>query len=234
MTNIERKIQEVEAKIAENEAIEAFNDSARNIAYDQMIANIQGHLLADGFQNLKSARISMWSTEDRKLDLLFGANRHEFRATLSKKGIDSYSISGISGSTNRGEDAINIDEILEVTDYYESVSNALKALTKGFPKLWKLIESFKWPVAKPLPYDTISLKKTMADLETIKKVNSLKLYEGKDIEYFEPKLGSSKWGNNWAKGTVVKMTPKLIWINSELGGCRQIKRESVSEQIRSL
>jgi len=231
---IENRIAELDALIAEDDRVSEENSMLYNKAYRELETELMAHLKDAGYP------VNEYTTIDARR--MFGSkaayvsfknkNRTEFNVTFKDKKVLDVSASGIS---NRGATA---EELVDMGNYYKMVAQIMKKLNSEYfstnmALFFDAIDNFTEPERIKGVDGIYELKNERRELERQIKVLDLELEVGKSVEvYFE---STGRWNRSrWIEATVEKMTEKLIYVDCKVYGTKAIKRTEVIEKIRNI
>jgi hypothetical protein len=204
---LETRLAEVMAKIAEHEEVSSRNSERCREAKAKLMETLTEHLEKAGFLN---ASINIYSFENPPdVNVQFGHSNDNYSSlniTFKDHKVTRYSVEGWS---NSGQSV----DIADAYSYYSMVADVMKKLmmpdsASSLGAFFDTIDNFKEPEMEPWPdYNMAELRREKACLEGQLRVIALDLKPGKIIEYFDERRGRR---GAWFRVEVVCVTPKML------------------------
>ena len=231
---IENRLAELNALIAEDDGISAENNRLFNEAERQLKLDLKDYLKEAGYpvNELTSVDVRMWGFTDpvnRSVSVGFKSkDRSEFTVTFRDKKIQEVNATGIS---SRG----TVEDLNDMESYYKMVAQVMERLNSKYFStnmvlFFETLESFTYPEMKAGTLKP-EIREERNELKKLLRVLDLELEVGKTVEvYIE---GTNRWRRSrWTEATIERMTEKMIYINSKAYGTKAINRNDVLDKIR--
>jgi len=233
---IEDRIAELDAIIAEDDNISEENSRLYHESQRKLEADLRDHLKDAGFPVDEFTRIDIRiygqpSPEQNRVCVYFGnKNRNDISVTFRNKAVEEVSITGISGHGTK-------ENLNDMGDYYKKVALVLEGINSthfstNLCLFFEALESFTYPEMKR---GTIhpNVREERNELNRELKILDLGLEVGKSVEVYIEK--TNRWSRSqWVEATVEKMTEKQIYVDCKNYGTKAIKRSDVLQKIRAV
>jgi len=231
---IENRIAELDAMIAEDDRVSEENSMLYNKAYREHEKELMDYLKDAGYP------VNEYTTIDARR--IFGSkaayvsfknkNRTEFNVTFNNRKVTDVSATGIS---NRGATA---EELVDMGNYYKMVALIMEKINSEYfstnmSLFFEAIDNFTEPERKKGVDGIYEFKNERRELEKQIKVLDLELEVGKPVEVYIEK--TSRWNRSrWVEATVERMTEKMIYVDCKNYGMKAVNRSDILEKIRNV
>jgi len=231
---IENRIAELDAIIAEDDRVSEENRTLYNKAHRELETDLMDYLKDAGYP------VNEFTAIDARM--MFGSkavyvsfknkNRTEFSVTFQDGKVADVSATGIS---NRGA---TVEELADMGSYYKMVASIMEKINSTFfstelSLFFKAIDDFTTPEMKKGIDGIYELKNERKELEKQIKVLGLELEVGKPVEVYMEK--TSRWNRSrWVEATVERMTEKMIYVDCKNYGTKAVNRSDILEKIRNV
>jgi len=230
---IENRIAELDAMIAEDDRVSEENRVLYNKAHRELEKDLMDYLKDAGYP------VNEFTTIDA--GMMFGSkavyvrfknkSRTEFNVTFQDGKVADVSATGIS---NRGATA---EELADMGSYYKMVASIMEKINSTYFStdlglFFKAIDDFTAPEMKKGIDGIYELKNERKELEKQIKVLGLELEVGKPVEVYME--GTNRWNRSrWVEATVERMTEKMIYVDCKNYGTKAVNRSDILDKIRN-
>jgi len=227
---IENRIAELDAIIADDEKISDENRALYYEAHRKLEAELTGYLKDAGYPVDERTMVDTRMMYDTKTAYVSFKTKGsaEFNITFKDKKVTDASATGISSRGATPED------LAEMGSYYKIVAQVMEKINSdmGLSLFFEAIEKFTEPKFRVGVDNIYNIKTERKDLENQLKVLSLELEVGKTVEvYFE---GTRRSGSRWREATIERLTEKMVYVNCHAYGTKAINRNDVLYEIRNI
>lgn len=231
---IEDRIAELDAIIAEDDRVSEENRMLYNEAHRKLEADLMDYLKDAGYP------VDEFTTIDARM--MFGSkavsvsfknkSRTEFNVTFKDGKVADIRATGIS---SRGATA---EDLADMGSYYKMAALIMEKLNSKYfstnlSLFFGAIENFTEPEMKKGVDGIYEIKNERRELEKQARVLGLELEVGKTVEvYFEGT--SRRFRSRWLEATIEKLTDKMVYVDCKAYGTKAINRSDVLEKIRNV
>jgi hypothetical protein len=172
--------------------------------------------------------IRQWGEKKPSVSLRIKIGKRDFHITLNEKGMESYSVSGLSASLY-DEEVLPYQEAFDAASYYKVAAEYLEKLSLPLPALWEAVGEKPVVEYKDNPYTIGQLNAEISDLEKLVAFEKIGIKVGLKVNYLTKSRGRTE---HWVDAEITKITSKRIYLEGDFGE-KTVKFETAPDVIRA-